>query len=292
MSGIYLTDMAHWLRSAGLNVIEQAGWQTRARSSGGYASGRPWCIMWHHTASNPSSDGQGDVNYIISADSAPISNLYINRAGTVWVIAAGATNTNGKGGPVNVSRGQIPLDQMNTYAVGIEVANNGVGEAWPEAQIDAFFATSIALTQALGLQADDVCSHSVYAAGRKIDPAQAHAVQGAWRPTSVNASGSWSLDDIKSECRARANGALPPPPKEDIMFNVVAVRDHSEALGGNMDSNGIIAQITWLNPNRYNACIQAGAPILTVSLNELANCDLLGPCPPSMNPGAFANHIE
>ena len=51
MTGRYLTDMANVLRAAELRVVEQAGWQQRARSSGGYGSGLPLCVMWHHTAS-------------------------------------------------------------------------------------------------------------------------------------------------------------------------------------------------------------------------------------------------
>src|SRR3954466_98241 len=92
---IYLTDMADILRLVELDVIEYDGWQTRARGSGGFANW-PLCVMWHHTASGPNSDGWNDANYIATGHpDSPISNLYINRAGTVWVIAAGATNTNG-----------------------------------------------------------------------------------------------------------------------------------------------------------------------------------------------------
>jgi hypothetical protein len=291
---LYLTGLSQWLRAAGLRVIEYDGWQTRARSSGGYNKPAPLCIMWHHTASNPSSDGQQDASYCaVGAEDAPLANIYIQRDGTVWVLAAGATNTNGKGKSLRFSRGTVPQDSMNSYAVGFEVANNGVGEQWPQAQVDAYFAASNAINAALGNRPDDIASHWEYAPDRKIDPATAPAVQGHWQPDGTNSSGSWNPDQIRQECNARADNQIPPPPpKDELMFTVVAVRDHGEALGGNMDGNGIIAQITWLNPNRYNACLQAGAPILTVSLNELANCDLLGPCPPSMNPGAFANHIE
>src|SRR4029077_14868845 len=92
----YLTDLADVLRSAGLVVHEEPGWQTRARGSGGYDSGRPTHVMVHHTASNPGSDPDGDVAYIArNAADAPLANLYLSRSGDVHVIAAGATNTNG-----------------------------------------------------------------------------------------------------------------------------------------------------------------------------------------------------
>lgn len=214
----YLTDMADVCRRAGLSVVEQAGWQTRARSSGGYADGRPTCIMWHHTAS--STTPANDVSYIINAQDAPLSNLYLARDGTVYVIAAGATNTNGKGGPLTVSRGTVPADSMNTYAIGIEAANSGVGEAWPQVQIDAFFTLSNALCAAYGLLPTDVASHAAWAPSRKIDPATAAAVQGPWQPRSINANGTWNVDDLRSECARRAGAAPPtptPPTPEDDM---------------------------------------------------------------------------
>jgi hypothetical protein len=218
MSGRYLIEMADVLSAAGLDVLEVDGWETRARKSGGYATGRPWCVMWHHTASNATP--ASDISYIINADTAPISNLYLDRTGTIHVIAAGATNTNGKGGPQKFSRGTVPLDCMNEYAVSIEAANTGVGEPWPQVQIDAFFAASIALTNWLGLEPTDISSHAGWTT-RKIDPATAAAVQGPWRPASVNTSGTWSLDDLRHEAARRAAktpAPHPPPSSEDHMY--------------------------------------------------------------------------
>src|SRR6187401_1426292 len=106
MSGRYLTELASLLRAAHLEVIEYPGWQGRARSSGGYGDGKPLCVMWHHTASGAGSDGQSDAAYIAEGDEdAPLANLYIERSGAVWVLAAGATNTNGKGKSLSFSRG-------------------------------------------------------------------------------------------------------------------------------------------------------------------------------------------
>jgi hypothetical protein len=147
----------------------------------------------------------------------------------VYGCAAGATNTNGKGGPYRVSRGVVPVDQMNTYAVSIEAANDGVGEHWPVAQIDAYFTLSNALTAALGLDPTDVCTHAVWAPTRKIDPAKAEAVDGDWWPRASNTSGTWVLGDIQDEAAARA-GTLPPPPppppappEEDDMRRIAAI---------------------------------------------------------------------
>lgn len=210
---IFLTELANWLSDAGLVIIEYPGWETRSRSSGGYVE-NPLCVMLHHTASPASWDGQKDADYIaVNADIAPISNLYIDRSGTVWVLAAGATNTNGSGNSVSFSRGIVPMDCMNTHAVGVEMGNDGVGEGWPAAQVDAMFTVSNTVNYQLGNQPFDVCTHAFYAPGRKIDPARAESVQGLWQPRSINNSGTWDLTDISDECIARALMPYPPTPQ-------------------------------------------------------------------------------
>lgn len=285
---IYLTGMANVLRAAGLTVIETDGWQTRARGSGGYIAPAPLCVMWHHTASNPSSDGAGDVDYIINSQDGPLSNLYIQRNGTVWVIAAGATNTNGKGYALSFSRGTVHNDQMNTNAVGIEAANNGVGEVWPQVQVDAFFKCSNAINAVLGNKPTDLATHAEWAPDRKIDPAVAGKVAGQWQPRSINNNGTWNADDIRSEAVRRATNVVPPK-EGKLVFTILSV--NGDAFGGMMDDKGIVAQITWLNPGRYNACMSMGSPVVELSPSDLINCDLLGPMPPQFNRGQFANVI-
>ncbi len=221
---MYLEQLANVLRSAGCQVVELAGWQTRGRSGNSkYADGRPWCVMWHHTAS--AGDGQADADYCtFSHPDAPICNLVIGRDGIVYVCAAGPTNTNGKGNAISFSKGTVPADSMNTYAVGIEISNNGVGQPYPKPQIDACFIASNAITAAYGLQPDDVALHFSYSPDRKIDAATAAAVQGSWRPASASSSGTWDLFDLRAECLRRA-GTTPPPPVsgKDIDMYVIAV---------------------------------------------------------------------
>ena len=212
MTGLYYADLIDVLEAAGVQCGENsinAGWQTRARSSGGFPSA-PKGIVWHHTASKTSVES--DLAWMIdNCDDAPVGNMLIDRAGIVWPIAAGASNCAGKGGPASFSRGTVAKDSGNTGCWNIEVANNGVGEVWPVAQIDAYFAASNALNMRFGNQPDDVITHNVWAPDRKIDPAVAASVQGAWIPHAVNSSGTWNLDEIKNECVARA-GSTPTPP--------------------------------------------------------------------------------
>jgi hypothetical protein len=217
VSGLYLTWLVDVLRSAGCMVKESSttnGWQGRARSSGGFPF-TPYGIQWHHTASqtSPANDLEWQIN---GCDDAPVGNLLLDRDGCYWPVAAGAANTAGKGGPLTLSRGTIPKDQGNTHSVAIECANNGVGEPWPEIQVNAYIAGSNAINARLGNRPDDVFTHALGAGDgwtdRKIDPATADAVQGLWKPPSVNSSGTWSLASIRNECLNRAGLPNPPDP--------------------------------------------------------------------------------
>lgn len=234
MSGQYLTWLVDVLRAAGCNVNENGttnGWQSRARSSGGFPS-TPLGVQWHHTASNttPASDLSWMIN---GSGDAPIGNLLLDRTGTYWPIAAGAANTAGKGGPLTLSRGTIPLDSANTRSVAIEAANNGVGEVWPQAQIDAYFAGSNAINRQLGNALTDVFNHQTWAPDRKIDPATAAAVDGPWRPGGSTSSGTWNQQDVRNECAARGGGGGGNVPimEEDEVKHVVADGRGQQLLG-------------------------------------------------------------
>lgn len=237
MGGIYLTGLAQWLRDAGLNVKEYPGWQNNARGSGGYDA-MPLCVMWHHTASPKSWDGQKDADYCTVGDEdAPLANLYIDRSGTVWVLAAGATNTNGSGKSIAFSRGTVPQDCMNTRAIGIEMGNDGVGEQWPEAQIDAAFATSNTCNAWCDNQPDDVSTHQFYAPDRKVDPATTN-VAGPWQPYSCTSSGTWDRASVQAECLARAGVPIskPLPPEPPKPSPIIKDDDTMLRAGKNEDS--------------------------------------------------------
>lgn len=210
MGSIYLTWLADELRAAGARVHEYDNqWKTRARSSGGF-NATPLGVSWHHTAGAKGASAQSECDYMVrSSDARPTCNIYIARDGVVWVLAAGASNTSGKGGPLTMSRGQVPKDCANTTTVGMEIGNNGTGEQYPQAQIDAAFLASNVINRRLGNRPTDLFSHQRYAPDRKIDPATAAAVQGPWKPRSCSSSGTWNCDDICAEAERRAGGTQP-----------------------------------------------------------------------------------
>lgn len=279
---LQLVELADWLRAAGLTVFEYPGWETAARVSGGFTGNRPWCVMWHHTASRTTV--ANDVYYICrGSEFAPIANLYAARSGDLWVCAAGATNTNGKGGPLRFSRGLVPADCMNTYAVSIEIANDGLGEHYPQIQIDAVFAASLTLTRHLGLRPDDVAGHFDYSPGRKIDPARAEAVEGPWQPRPCTSSGTWLLADYRSELNRRA--ASPPPNHKEID---VLILDHNPP--GSPDWTALTFTGTHLahlnNGDLREKMIAAGVPSIPVVDVELpgliTSAATTNECPPAI----------
>jgi N-acetylmuramoyl-L-alanine amidase-like protein len=260
MGALYYVDAARWLRAVGLTVYESDGWQTRARSSGGFAA-PPLGIQWHHTAS--STTPANDVHWQTEGcDDAPVGNMTIMRDGSIWMIAAGAANTAGKGGPLTLSRGTVPQDSGNSTTWAIEVANNGVGERWPAVQIDAYFTATIELNRHFENRPDDVFTHALGAGDgwtdRKIDPATAAAVEGPWRPRSVTSSGTWSLDDIRAELRIRALDVDPdptptPPEPEDDDMVIYTLADYTNTWS----DRGIA-----LSPEAYGALIAQGATVV------------------------------
>ena len=160
--------------------------------------------MIHHTASPPSADGWDDVNYCtFHDDDAPLCNLYLGRSGQVWVCAAGATNTNGSGrDPCGVT----PDDSMNSHAIGIEAGNDGKGETWPDAQLDAYTRLATALCDHYGFGVGRIHGHAEWAPDRKVDP--------AGPPRYATGSATWDMDEFRADCDG-APVPLPPPDTED-----------------------------------------------------------------------------
>ena len=208
MGSIWLHELPDIVADAGVRVRTWPGWEERARSSGGYDA--VYGVFAHHTASNTTPDN--DCRYMWeTCPDGPVGAMLLDRDGVVTVGAAGATNTQGKGGPWTLSTGTIPLDKGNAYGVAVEAANNGVGQAWPTVQVDAYVFTVAALCEALGLDADrDVLAHFEWVApscpGRKVDPVGPS-------PWAVGAS-SWDMDAFRQDVTMWQCGQLPPEEDE------------------------------------------------------------------------------
>jgi hypothetical protein len=236
MTGRYLTDLPDVLRSGGVPVVEVDGWKQRGRSSGGFPPGAPLGMVWHHTASGRGASATANVEYAtFRAPAKPITGLYLHRDGTWYVCAAGATNTQGRGGPLRTTGGNVPADRGNEYLLGVECGNDGIGEPWPQEQIDSLFTGTIALMRHYHWSIpSDLFFHATYAPGRKIDPARAVAVQGPWRPRGAGTANTWDLADTRAELARRAghpittSPPIPAPTTGDIEMRwiIVGNADH------------------------------------------------------------------
>jgi hypothetical protein len=195
---------------AGLsNVTYYPGWQTRSRSSGGFD--QLLGVLCHHTATSASGsfDGYCRVAWT-SHPERPVANISLGRAGEICVGVAGASNHAGKGGPRNMSKGTVGRDQGNRVLLGIEALNTGVGEPWPQVQIDQYLALVRALCDFYGFDArTDVIGHHEYTPTRKIDPANGPGVSSPFG--SINRSGTWDMNQFRSAVLG-APAPTPEPP--------------------------------------------------------------------------------
>lgn len=155
-----------FLRTWGLRVEQEPGWRTRGRPYNFY----PRAIVPHHDASGANSGNFGSLRVVRDGRpglSGPLSQFVLGRDGTVKIVAAGYANHAGYGGP----KPGVPANMANTYAIGIEAANNGVGEPWPKAQLNAYYRLCAALMVWLGIKdINRVFAHKEWTS-RKIDPA-------------------------------------------------------------------------------------------------------------------------
>jgi hypothetical protein len=248
----YLTDLADVCRATGLQVWEQEGWQSRARSSGGYSDGRPDHVMVHHTASGPSADGWPDADYCsFTSDIRPVANLYLDRSGAVYVLAAGACNTNGSGcDPCGITAD----DDMNVHAIGIEAGNDGVGEPWPDAQQNAYVRLVDALCSAYLINPLCCHSHAEYAPTRKIDPAG----PSRWAPEG----GTWPMDAFRYDLGTQVPQPAPGPVGDDEMvFTTTKTGDAVYAQGSEMSVRHVTNNEGWI-AEALTPGWAAGAPVL------------------------------
>jgi hypothetical protein len=144
------------LRDAGLNVVEMGGWENRGKELADVT-----LVVCHHTATGPRVSDEAVARLLREGRSdlaGPLAQLGLRRDGTFDLICAGKANHNGYG----VGRNQT---------IGIEAYNDGMGEPWPRAQIDAYQRGCAAICAHLGWNATRVQGHKETDPKRKIDPA-------------------------------------------------------------------------------------------------------------------------
>lgn len=182
--------LADVLLAGGLAVKELPGWKGRGGEMAGIRG-----VVCHHTAIGPNlpdesvarilRDGRPDLK-------GPLSQLGLDRQGRFWVVADGRANHNGYG-------------EWGNDSLGIEAFNDGVGEAWPQVQVDAWQRGCGALVRHLGLDAAQIKGHKETDPKRKIDP---HGVDMGLFRTMVRRHLWATEDDMTPEEKAQLAEAL------------------------------------------------------------------------------------
>lgn len=205
------------------------GWRDRSRSSGGFEDPGPLGVVCHHTASVASV--ASDINFCINtSDDAPVGNGLFDRNGIFNFHTAGAANTQGRGGPVLMSSGFVPLDSGNSRLIAIEGANSGIGEEWNAIQADLYPQLVACMGDMIkrewGLDFSPNCciSHQEWAPTRKNDAAGPTAGQPWGRPGAT----TWAMDDFRGVLFRRMIDGPPKPPEpppipdleEDMIWRV------------------------------------------------------------------------
>lgn len=212
MRALWLPEV---LRAAGLNVFEVDGWRTRGRELDSTDG-----VMVHHTASNPSSTLATNLHVVTNGTGAtpgPIAQALVWRNGDWHVIAAGKANHAGAGGPwPPLGLPYSPPGQLsigNARLLGVECVNSGVGEPWPDVQVDSMLAGFAAILRHLGLDETGTLTHAEWAPSRKIDPAGPNT-RIAFAPGSPTRT--WSGTAWRTAVAHRITLPAPqPPPEED-----------------------------------------------------------------------------
>jgi hypothetical protein len=182
MSYVWLTDLDQALAAAGIAFVEigehpndatgASDWRSRGRP---YSTGdfEPSGVLCHHTASPEGTSDEAELNVILWGNSdapGPISQLFIGRGGTVYLVAAGRAN----------HAGSASIDWVgddcdgNAHLIGIEVSNDGVGERWADDLCAVYARVASALCSWYGWGLDRITLHGVTgppAGNHKIDPA-------------------------------------------------------------------------------------------------------------------------
>lgn len=150
-----LAWLADTLRTAGLIVVEHGDWLNRGRALQSVEA-----IVCHHTASPPRASDDAVVRLLIEGRAdlpGPLCQLGLDRLGRYHMIAGGRGNHNGYG-------------LYGNQSIGIEAFNDGIGEPWPDRQMDAWVRGCAAICRRVGWPAEKVVAHKETDPRRKIDP--------------------------------------------------------------------------------------------------------------------------
>ena len=146
------------VKNAGVKYKKVSGWASRGHGTMGSIQS----IICHHTA-GPKSGNAPSLNVVAYGRpglSGPLSQLFLARDGTVYLVAAG----------VSYHAGRVVSNKYtNSHAIGIEAEATGTS-SWPAHQVNEYAKLCKALIKEFGLSTSRVVGHKEAAPRRKIDP--------------------------------------------------------------------------------------------------------------------------
>ena len=152
------TRLERAVKNAGVKYKKVSGWASRGHGTMGSIQS----IICHHTA-GPASGNAPSLNVVAYGRpglSGPLSQLFLARDGTVYLVAAG----------VSYHAGRVVSNKYtNSHAIGIEAEATGVS-SWPAHQVNEYAKLCKALIKEFGLSTSRVVGHKEAAPRRKIDP--------------------------------------------------------------------------------------------------------------------------
>ena len=146
------------VKNAGVKYRKVSGWASRGHGTMGSIQS----IICHHTA-GPASGNAPSLNVVAYGRpglSGPLSQLFLARDGTVYLVAAGVSYHAGR---------VVSSKYTNSHAIGIEAEATGTS-SWPAHQVNEYAKLCKALIKEFGLSTSRVVGHKEAAPRRKIDP--------------------------------------------------------------------------------------------------------------------------
>jgi peptidoglycan hydrolase-like protein with peptidoglycan-binding domain len=184
------------LKSAGLKVAPQPGWEARGHGPMGNVIG----VMCHQTE-DPGSGNMPSLGTLIRGRAGvpgPLSQLGLGRDGTYYIIAAGRCSHAGVGEWQGVTSG-------NLHYIGIEAENRGRNDPWPSVQMEAYQRGVAAILKHIGRGAEACLAHKEWARNRT---------------TNKRFDPGFDMAPFRAAVSAILNGSAPPlrpiPPVEPV----------------------------------------------------------------------------
>jgi hypothetical protein len=158
---------------------------------------------------------------------------------------------------------------LNSCAIGIEIANGGTGEAYPTAQQDATLATVRTLTARYSIS--QVYSHFEWAPSRKIDPTG----PSRWSPNG----GKWNMDAFRAD--VFKSDPTPQPTQEVDMILIKYDRGGGKWTGLSYTGTHL-AHVT--TSDAWSIPTSVGVPVVNVNDAQLdaliRSAQTTNACPP------------